>query len=323
MAFSGGGIRSAAFCSGVLDTLLENEVEVDYLSCVSGGGYTGTAYLDWKYHEEKLGRNGNKRRQKKGEGGWHKKFYEHMRKRSGYICDWTGIISGCWDTAILVVFCIVTFILPAISWGFYAFPVAVIIDLIFGKLMRHSEDCDAALARKGEVNGTVAADEAPTIRCESESSKSGITWLFLSLFLAFIVLYFITSKLLKRCSCLKNFMLLVEYAVACMLIFTFIPYTIYDFFVKIDLVPKILVGFAAFGLWLFFPFLRKKISYAFIVFVYSFVIYWKVFRIDLPGLFLKHEDHVSHWMLLSCGIFLFISSFMTNWNEKLVHCYLR
>ena len=65
MAFSGGGIRSAAFCSGVLDTLLENEVEVDYLSCVSGGGYTGTAYLDWKYHEEKLRRNGNKRRQKK------------------------------------------------------------------------------------------------------------------------------------------------------------------------------------------------------------------------------------------------------------------
>ena len=26
---------------------------MDYLSCVSGGGYTGTAYLDWKYHEKK------------------------------------------------------------------------------------------------------------------------------------------------------------------------------------------------------------------------------------------------------------------------------
>ena len=269
MAFSGGGIRSAAFCSGVLCRLLEKEVEVDYLSCVSGGGYTGTAYLDWKYHEEN--KEESERRQGKGEGGWHKEFYTHMRQRSGYICDWTGIICGCWDTVILVVFCIVTFILPAISWGFYAFPVAVIIDLIFGKLMRHSEDCDAALTREREVDGTVATEEPLITRCESESSKRGITWLFLGLFLAFIVLYFITSKLLKRCSCLKNFMLLVEYAVACMLIFTFIPYTIYDFFVKIDLVPKILVGFAAFGF--FFPFLRKKISYAFIVFVYSFVIY--------------------------------------------------
>ena len=317
MAFSGGGIRSAAFCSGVLRGLLEKEVEVDYLSCVSGGGYTGTAYLDWKYHEEN--KEESEWRQEEGEGGWHEKFYKHMRKRSGYICDWTGIICGCWDTVILVVFCIVTFILPAISWGFYAFPVAFIIDLIFGKLMRHSEDCDAALARReGEVNGTEAAT-----RCESESNKRGITWLFLGLFLVFISLYFITSKLLKRCPCLKSVMLLIEYAIACMLIFTFIPYTIYDFFVKIDLVPQILVGFAAFGLWLFFPFLRKKISYVFIVFVYSFVIYWKVFRIDLPGFFLKHEDHVSHWMLLSCGIFLLISSFMTNWNEKLVHCYFR
>ena len=38
LAFSGGGIRSAAFCSGVLRRLLERNVQVDYLSCVSGGG---------------------------------------------------------------------------------------------------------------------------------------------------------------------------------------------------------------------------------------------------------------------------------------------
>ena len=40
LAFSGGGIRSAAFCSGVLRRLLERNVQVDYLSCVSGGGVT-------------------------------------------------------------------------------------------------------------------------------------------------------------------------------------------------------------------------------------------------------------------------------------------
>ena len=62
LAFSGGGIRSAAFCSGVLRRLLERGVEVDNLSCVSGGGYTGTAYLDWKYREETKARNGRKRR---------------------------------------------------------------------------------------------------------------------------------------------------------------------------------------------------------------------------------------------------------------------
>ena len=76
LAFSGGGIRSAAVCSGVLRELLGSGVEVDYLSCVSGGGYTGTAYLDWKYHEER------KARSKKRD--WHKKFFENMTQRLGY-----------------------------------------------------------------------------------------------------------------------------------------------------------------------------------------------------------------------------------------------
>jgi predicted acylesterase/phospholipase RssA len=43
LALSGGGIRSAAFCLGALQSLNETEVlkRVDYLSTVSGGGYIG------------------------------------------------------------------------------------------------------------------------------------------------------------------------------------------------------------------------------------------------------------------------------------------
>ena len=75
LAFSGGGIRSAALCSGVLRRLLQKNVKIDYLSCVSGGGYTGTAYLDWKY------RNG-----KKDDKEWHEEFFNHMRQSAGFIC---------------------------------------------------------------------------------------------------------------------------------------------------------------------------------------------------------------------------------------------
>ena len=51
LAHSGGGIRSAAFCLGVLQALDATKVlkQVDYLSTVSGGGYIGcslTAALD-------------------------------------------------------------------------------------------------------------------------------------------------------------------------------------------------------------------------------------------------------------------------------------
>ena len=43
LALSGGGIRSAAFCLGVLQALGDRLKNVDYLSTVSGGGYIGSA----------------------------------------------------------------------------------------------------------------------------------------------------------------------------------------------------------------------------------------------------------------------------------------
>ena len=97
LAFSGGGIRSAAFCSGVLRRLLQRNVQVDYLSCVSGGGYTGTAFLDWKYREEN--REGEDH---KDSGEWHRRFFRHMRERAGYFCNWEKPVEGIRDTAILV-----------------------------------------------------------------------------------------------------------------------------------------------------------------------------------------------------------------------------
>lgn len=47
LALSGGGIRSAAFCLGVLQSLKANGPfeSIDYLSTVSGGGYTGAALI--------------------------------------------------------------------------------------------------------------------------------------------------------------------------------------------------------------------------------------------------------------------------------------
>jgi hypothetical protein len=52
LALSGGGVRSAAFCLGVLQALEATDVlkRVDYMSTVSGGGYIGcalTATLEW------------------------------------------------------------------------------------------------------------------------------------------------------------------------------------------------------------------------------------------------------------------------------------
>src|SRR5215467_9815617 len=48
LALSGGGIRSAVFCLGVLQALAKHDLlkRFDYLSTVSGGGYIGSS-LTW------------------------------------------------------------------------------------------------------------------------------------------------------------------------------------------------------------------------------------------------------------------------------------
>ena len=92
LAFSGGGMRSAAFCSGYLRRLLERRVTVDYQSCVSGGDYTGTAFLDWKYREERKARM--ERKDGEGQHEWHGDFFENMNQKAGYLCDWNNPIQG-------------------------------------------------------------------------------------------------------------------------------------------------------------------------------------------------------------------------------------
>ena len=59
------------FCSGVLKTLLEKDVRIDFLSSVSGGGYVAGSYMDWKYRENGV-----------DHPEWHKRYFENMLRCS-------------------------------------------------------------------------------------------------------------------------------------------------------------------------------------------------------------------------------------------------
>jgi len=60
LALSGGGIRSATFCLGALQALAKSDLlkHFDYLSSVSGGGYTASA-LQWKLHDSETADTGS------------------------------------------------------------------------------------------------------------------------------------------------------------------------------------------------------------------------------------------------------------------------
>ena len=313
LAFSGGGIRSAAVCSGVLRELLGSGVEVDYLSCVSGGGYTGTAYLDWKYHEER------KARSRKSD--WHNKFFGNMTQRSGYICDWTKWWKGILDTIVLIgLLTLVLVVQPVVKWGAYACPVAFIIDFLFGKFMRRSADCDVALERQKEMNESSVPNIDFINLCLSGNHNFDITLTFVIL-----VFLFLASYTIPKCTEVNRFwrafFLLCEYLSGGLLMFTFIPFAVYDFVANLPWWTQLFVGIIVMIVWVAIPVLRRKTSYFLIIYTYSYVVYWKVFKI--PVVYINYGDDLFHWLLCASGLVLLISPFTTALQERLVHVYNR
>src|SRR6187397_625381 len=55
LSFSGGGIRSATFCLGVLQALADLRLlrRFHYLSTVSGGGYIGSWLVAWIHRRDR------------------------------------------------------------------------------------------------------------------------------------------------------------------------------------------------------------------------------------------------------------------------------
>lgn len=88
VAFSGGGIRSASLCSGVLHYLVENDTKykIEYLSSVSGGGYIASSYLHFR---SLLGKGTNQKEA-------FKTFLRNFRNNVGYFVDLSSFESCAW-----------------------------------------------------------------------------------------------------------------------------------------------------------------------------------------------------------------------------------
>lgn len=82
LAFSGGGIRSASFSMGVVQHLISKGVfqKVDYLSTVSGGGFTGSCLSALMHGEER-----GERLLVDREGETEPPALNHVRNRSNYL----------------------------------------------------------------------------------------------------------------------------------------------------------------------------------------------------------------------------------------------
>ena len=328
LAFSGGGIRSAAFCSGVLRRLLQRNTKIDYLSCVSGGGYTGTAYLDWKY------RNG-----KKDDPKWHQEFFDHMRERAGLMCNWQKPFRGILDTVVLLLLMLfVSVIMPTIVWGSYIFPLVFVIEYLFGDLLRAEDPCNKPAnyrppprqSRRSVVtpttttgsgttdaNVTAMARGGPRCKLEAGTEAYERIVMFATLGALFVIIYLLAKKVRR----FRSVLYFASTFCGLLLAFTFIPYFIYFFLDRTPLLIQMLIVIFSIFVWLFFPVLRRKSSFVVVVYLYSYAVYWKVYETSVFGV--EYSDFLFYRLLFGCGIVLWIVPGLGALQQRLVYVFNR
>ena len=308
LAFSGGGIRSAALCSGVLRRLLKDNAKVDYLSCVSGGGYTGTSFLDWKYRKEKKTEDSKQ---------WHEEFFENMRQRAGYFCNWEKPCQGILDAILMFLLVLtVTVIEPIIIRGSYAFPLAFVIDYLFGKLLRAKVNCDHVASTSSPSNPNATAQEIRK-RCQKTVVFSMIS-LFSVLLVLFVIFFILSQTLSRRKSKYFRLFSLISFL---LLSLTFLPFAIHDFFIEIPLWSRAIIVVIGVVLWFVLPLLRDKTSYGIIIYLYSYIIYWKVYEAKVVGV--VYSDGLFNKLLFASGFIMWFVPYLAQSRKSLSHVFNR
>jgi len=131
LAFPGGGIRTAAFCYGVLRHLTRNDYKIQAISNVSGGGYTGGSFVQSLY-------DSMKRKGKDYKTAVEDFFnHAHMEKYAGFMVDchgniFRGIIEGIALSLVFITWFLMIFLGQVPLW----FIIAAIFDPIFGYQLR-------------------------------------------------------------------------------------------------------------------------------------------------------------------------------------------
>ena len=306
VGFSGGGIRSAAFCSGALRKLLQDDVPFEYLSCVSGGGYTGAAFMDWKYRQGP--RNDTKE--------WHKEFFEHMRANSGYLCNWQNPILGMLQSFVLIlIVLLVTCILPCMMWLPYALPVAVAVDFFFGEILR--ENCTSTHAlRQPDTWSSVLLLEL------FDGCQPPVRRILLFTITAIVSLM---CYILSRKECIARYkgpLRLLSTLSGLVFAFTAFPWALHDFLWPSQVWMRFVIFSLCLGLPLFIPVIRNSAGFCLRSYMYTYILSWKVFKINLMG-HVPYSDDVFYPALMTCALAFIFFPYIRSLQQSLFNLYYR
>ena len=298
VAFGGGGIRSAAFCSGVLRRLIVKDKEPDVVSCVSGGGYTGSAYVQWKL------KNNDKPVKE-----WANDFFDRMRENTGHYCNWSaGFFTGCCDSIFLFLLLLLIVLVPVIILLAFSFPIAFVVKFFYGQFLR----------------GKSCRRNADGEDCKERK-------LLFVLSLVIFVLFHLVEHGIRCCEDKKNFfkrktskafLKLGQLISGNTFAFTFFPWFINDFMQYMEWYETALILFITAIIWFFVPVLRKYSSLVIFVYIYSYVVYWHVYEGEILIVGEYTDDKIRTAMVVSLAILGLLLIF-GGLPQRLVYMYNR
>ena len=200
---------------------------------------------------------------------WHLEFFDHMREGVGLICHCQRPCQAVLESvAIIAILLFVTLLAPILLWGPHAFPLAYIIDFLFGSILR-----GGSVPCRDQVrsNPNITLEECREARRTSDAIYHRFALFATPVCISFIS-YVIKGFVQKK----KGYFNFISTVGIMFFALVFIPWLINEFLRFLPTWMKILVIVPFFLVWISFPALRRNATLMTVCYGFSFVIHIRV-----------------------------------------------
>ena len=206
----------------------------------------------------------------------------------------------------------VSLVIPLVLWSSYACPLAFVVDFLFGRILRgRMKSCTGVEKRKN-----ITLEE-----CLERRIASGI-------FNQLLILFTIPTGIAILANILRGLFPkekgLFTFLVTSSVVFfglVFVPWFIHEFLFLIPNSLKILLILPTFFLWFSFPLMRRNATLVLVIYIHSFVIYWRIYQEEIFAL--EYDDNLFNNLMGVSTILLWSALIIGSIQQRTGHVYNR